>query len=280
MREPDTRPGALWPVALLALLALWLCPPVFAEDPEPADPGADEAEEPPEPVPTAEAQRLAKLLDRAAKRRKAADVLPVLEELANRSHASFVKPLSKMLKHESSKVALAAADALQAQRPANEKDRKKLLKAIWKTGWHDRANKRRYVVQGRIPLIEGTITKKPIDEKSFKEVKRMWARVLGDPKERYAPALISVCEYVALVKDKRFCRLLAEEIDDPTAADIAVNSPSNPPREWWERRWKMWKPMKAPVVEALEELTGQSFKSTKVAKEWFKENEKEFGFSW
>jgi hypothetical protein len=60
----------------------------------------------------------------------------------------------------------------------------------------------------------------------------------------------------------------------------AVNSPSNPPASWWEQRWKMWKPVKAEVVEALEELTGESFKDTASAKAWFLANEKEFGFRW
>ena len=43
---------------------------------------------------------------------------------------------------------------------------------------------------------------------------------------------------------------LAEEIDEPMAT--AVNSPSNPPAAWWEARWKLWKPVKAEVVEALD----------------------------
>jgi len=261
-----------------ALFACLLAPASLAEDPPPDDEAAQD-EPQVEIVGDEEAKELAKELGKAARRRKLEDVLPVLDRVGLRSHESFVKPLLKMLTHEQSKVADRAADILAVQQVEDEKERAKLAKTIWKEGWSDRKNRGRYTVQGRTLVaavkLEGG---GELDEKRFGDVDRMWRAIVGDPQEAWADALISVCEYVRLTKDKRLCRLLAEEIDEPIAT--AVDAPSNPPKEWWERRWKMWRPVKAEAVEALEVLTGQSFKDTASAKAWFQENEKDFGFRW
>ena len=265
---------------LLAVGLLCLGPGSWARAEEPpADDEAEEAEEEVAPLDPAEATRLEKLLAKAAKARKVADTLAALDEVGEQTHPSFQKPLLKMLTHESSRVAMRAADMLSWQRLESEKQQKKLGKAIWKKGFTDRKNHRRYNVKGRIVLatadVEGDAE---LDNSRFKDVERLWRTVIGDPREANAPAIVAVCEYVRLTKDKRLCRKLAEEIDEPGAT--AVNSPTNPPAEWWERRWKMWKQYKAEVVESLEELTGESFKDTAAAKAWFEANGKEFGFRW
>jgi hypothetical protein len=276
MRTPRS-----WLLLLLAagLTGLLTGPPARAEEDPPAADEAEAAEGEPEPLSDEEAKRLEKLLTAAAKRRKEEDVLPVFDEVADRSHPSFQKPLLKMLTHEVTRVAERAADLLARQKPETEKDAAKLGKSIWRKGFTDRKNNRRPTVQGRIvyaaAAVEGGAE---VDAARFRDVERLWRTVVGDPQEANAGAIIAVCDYVRLTKDKRLCRMLAEEIDEP--GTTAVNSPTNPPAEWWERRWKMWKQYKADVVESLEELTGESFKDTATAKAWFEENEKEFGFRW
>ena len=251
-------------------------PSALADD-EPAAEGAEEPEA--EPLTPEEARRLAKELTRAAKRRKAVEVLPVLDELGEHMHPSFEKPLLKMLTHQSSIVAMRAADQLALTKPESEKAGKKLGKSLWKKAFTDRANNKRYTVQGRALLAAATVEGgAPFANNRFKDLERLWRTVIGDPREANAPAIVAVCEYVRLTKDKRLCRKLAEEIDEPGAT--AVNSPTNPPASWWEKRWKMWKQYKAEVVETLEELTGESFKDAASAKAWFEANEKEFGFRW
>lgn len=277
MRVPEPWRWVLFAAALVAFASV---PTVMAEeDPEPEPPSAEEegASEP-EPLSAEEARRLATLLQKASKKRKGVDVLPALDEVGERFHPTFVKPLLKMLTHSSTEVAMRAADLLAIQRVEREKDRKKLVKSIWKSGWTHHANHKRPVVKGRALVAAATQEGGPLAPKFIKEVGKLWRSIVGNPNEALAPVLVSICEYVRMTKDKRLCRLLAEQIDEPGAT--AVDSPSNPPREWWERRWKMWKQVKAEVVETLEELTGESFKSTAVAKEWFRAHEKEFGFRW
>jgi len=275
------RSPRIWlPVLLAAGLLIFLAAPrSFAEEEPEAGEEAAEAEDGIARLTDEEAKPLEKELTRAAKRRKFQEVIPVLDEVGERWHPCFQKPLLKMLTHESTRVALRAAEMLSWQKPENAKDAKKLGKAIWKKSFTDRKNHKRYTVQGAGALaaaaVEGGV---PLDNNRFKDVERLWRTVVGDPREANAPAIISVCEYVRLTEDKRLCRQLAEEIDEPGAT--AVNSPTNPPAAWWERRWKMWKQYKADVVETLEDLTEQSFKDTASAKAWFKENEKEFGFRW
>ena len=266
---------------LLAVGLLVLTPGtvVRAEEEPPAGDEVDEGDEQAEPLSPEEAKRLEKLLTKAAKARKVADVIQALDEVGEQSHPSFQKPLLKMLTHESSRVAMRAADQLALQQLETEKAQKKLGKAIWRKGFTDRKNHRRPNVKGRIiyatSAVEGGAQ---LDNNRFKDLERHWRTVIGDPRESNAPGIVAVCEYVRLAKDKRLCRMLAEEIDEP--GTTAVNSPTNPPAEWWERRWKMWKQYKAEIVESLEELTGESFKDTAAAKAWFEANGKEFGFRW
>lgn len=264
-------------VLVAALVLLLFAPAVYAPSARAdEEPEADEAEASP-PLTPEEARRLEKALSRAAKRRKQADILPVLDEVGERSHPDFVKPLLKMLKHQAADVALRACEVLEFQKTESEKDEKKLVKGLWKA-FGDRANKRRHHVQGRILQVIGTRSGEPVDERAFREIEGLWRKMTGDPQETWAVGIEAVCAYVRSTKDKRLCRMLAENIDEPMAT--AVNSPTNPPREWWERRWKMWKITKAVCVETLEDLTGQSFKDMASAKAWFEANEKEFGFEW
>ena len=224
MRTPRS-----WLLLLLAVGLVGLCPgpPARAEE-EPAADAAEGAADEPEPLSDEEAKRLEKLLTSAAKRRKQEEVLPALDEVGDRSHPSFQKPLLKMLTHELTRVAERAADLLARQKSETERDAAKLGKSIWKKGFSDRKNNRRPTVQGRVvyatAAVEGGAE---LDAARFREVERLWRAVVGDPQEANAGAIIAVCDYVRLTKDKRLCRLLAEEIDEP--GTTAVNSPTNPP---------------------------------------------------
>ncbi len=277
---------ARWAVLTAALAFLLLClpsvPRVFADE----EPAAEEAAEDgsgaqgaqAEPIEADEAKKRAKLLSSAARKRRPTEALALMDEAGFVSHQALHKPLLKLLKHDTTAVAVRAAELLGAQQVESEKDREKLARSIWKSGWGDRANKKRYPVRTASLLAVTGLRGTELSDADVKEVQSLWRATVGDPQEANAPALIDICVYVRRVKDKRLCRQLAEEIDQPMAT--APNSPTNPPAEWWERRWKLWKPVYAEAVESLEVLTGQSFKSTEEARDWLRDNEREFGFRW
>lgn len=266
MRTIRTASTALLAVVLLVL-------PLRAEEESPPD-----APEPGSAVTDAEARDLVRALQKVAKKRKSQPVLEVLAAIGERSHEDFHKPLLKLLTHDNTAVAIRAADILAVQDVEKERDREKLVKEIWKRGWSHRDNERRYGVRGRSLLAVAGIEKRPLDADRFEEVDRFWRWAVENPSRDWGVGLADVCTYVERTGDKRFCRWLAEEIDNPQPED--VNDPANPPREWWKRRWELWTEIKKPAVAALRALTGETFKTTKDAKAWFEENEKDFGFRW
>ncbi len=267
--------GALAVAAALFLLSL----PVRAGDDPSGEAGQDD-EEAVETVSDAEAADLVRALKKVAKKRKVQPLLEVLDRIGLRSHEEFQAPLLKLLTHDNSTAAVRAAQILAVQRVEDEKDREKLVGKIWKEGWSDRDNERRMSVRGAALLAVTGIEKKPLEKDRFAEVERLWKWCVENPDKAWAPLLVSVATYVGRTGDKRMCRWLAEEIDNPADGQGSVDDPNNPPAEWWKRRWEMWHEAKGAVVDALDELTGERFKTTADAKAWFEAHVDDFGFHW
>jgi hypothetical protein len=219
-----------------------------------------------------EAKALLAALKKVYKKKDGTKVLPALEPMAELQHESWDKVLARLLRHDSSLVAMRVAD-MWAQRVSEDN-----LKAVWKASWMHKANKHRFRVKARV-LRALAIAGHELDDRQYKEVERDWRWMIGNPNERYAEALIDICWYFEKTKDKRHCRWMAEELDDPTAG-VDPNNPNTQPAAWQERRWKMWNPMKPAAVRALAAITGQEFDKTKEARAWFEANEATFGFEW
>ncbi len=219
------------------------------------------------------AKALATEVNKIRKKKDAKVVIPVLEKIEDFQHKDFEKPLLKLLQHPSSLVSVRAAEMWEWR------NHKKVAKKVWAATWGDRrVNKRRHHIKALV-LKSWPRAGLTLSDKEFKEVKSTWRWIVGNPDEILAPALTAIAEYVELAKDKRLCRKLAEELDEP-GTNVNVNDANNPPQSWWEKRWKLWKAAKPAVVSALKELTGQEFDKTAVAKKWFEANEKTFGFKW
>ena len=218
-----------------------------------------------------QAKAMADALKKAARKKKLGDIRPALEAIDGFKHESFIKPLLKLMNHKVGEAAETATNLLA------ERADEKCLKKMWKNAFSNKANHGRYGVRSRVVLAFG---EKGIvlDKNKYKEVERDWRWMFGNPQERFAEPAANYIKYFELTQDKRHCRKLAEQLDEPMATN--PNSPSNPPAEWWERRWKMWQPLKVAVVEALLEITGQEFDTTEQAKEWFEKNKKTFKFDW
>ncbi len=219
-----------------------------------------------------EAKPLTDALKKAAKKKDAAPALKAIAALAKVKHESFAKPLIKLLSHDSSKVASEAALALSYRC-----DDAKLRKKLWKASYGHNANKRRYRVKGKFlrMLARMGIT---IDARQYKDVERDFRAINGNPSESAGKAFADFAWYAGTVKDKRFARALAEQLDEPAPAD--VNSPSNPPASWWEKKWNMWKECRAGAARALRQITGKEFEKTAEAKKWIKGPGKKLGFDW
>ncbi|MGE0192904.1 MAG: hypothetical protein AB7T63_12785 [Planctomycetota bacterium] len=300
----DARTRRPWTPArglalLLACLAVLLAPAgarAFADDAEP-DPPADgrgldapegdegedddlDAEAPKDPrdevvelraLDDKEAKALAEGLSKASRRKDPEDVNPALDAIEGVTHASFVKPLLKLMAHDNSRVAQRAADLL-AQRATIDD-----VKDLWKKGWDEKANRRRYAVRTSI-LKAFARLELDLDKRQYEDVEREWRWMLGNPQEAYGPALADICWYMGVRGDKRHALAMAKELDAPESND--PHNPATPPVEWWERRWKQWKGMHAQAVAALKRLTGQTFKTREEAKTWFTANEASFGVPW
>lgn len=283
---------------LLAALALLLVPArhgVFADDPDPAappegrgldapeddadedDPDAAEKKDPRDEVvelkalDDKEAKPLADGLAKASRRKDPDDINPAFDAIEGVTHESFVKPLLKLMAHDNSRVAQRAADLLASRATADD------AKDLWKKGWDEKANRRRYAVRTSI-LKAFARLEIDLDKRQYDDVDREWRWMLGNPQEAYGPALADICWYMGVRGDKRHALAMAKELDAPESND--PHNPATPPVEWWERRYKQWTGMHAQVVAALKRLTGQTFKTREEAKAWFTENEGTFGVPW
>ncbi len=235
--------------------------------------GGDEDESPLEPCEDKRAKALAAEVKKISKKKNATLVLPVLEKIEDLAHKEFEKPLLKLLKHPSSLVAMKAAEMWEWR------NHKKVAKKVWSATFGDRkVNKQRFAVNAAV-LKSWPRAGLTISDKDFRDIKGAWRWIVGNPNPANAPALTAIAEYVELARDKRLCRQLAEELDEP-GTNVSANDPANPPKAWWERRWKLWKAAKPAVVSALMELTGKEFDKTAEAKKWFEDNRKTFGFDW
>jgi hypothetical protein len=245
--------------------------------------GDAHAEEPPKETAEASAPAAARVLTKeeaapkidalkkASKRRKAADVLPALDDLEGTWHEEFRKPLVKLLAHGSADVAIRAAALLGAE-PIDADDakaREAAAEELWKKGWAHKTNDDRHDVRGAVLRAIGRLGHR-IGAAELREVERLWNRQFDQPDTLLAPALLDVVAYAATTKDRRLAPALAEAIDEPVAGD--VHAPTNPPASYWEARWKLWKALEADVIRALARITGQTFRSGEEARSWLQAN--------
>lgn len=219
----------------------------------------------------AEAKKLVAALNKARKRKSSRDLTKALAALEGLKHKDFIKPLVKILTHDNARAAMQAGDALEFRATADD------IKTLWKQCWAHKKNKRRYNVRARILRAYGRLDH-ALDKKQFAEVTKAWDWMIREPQIAYGTALADMCWYFGHRKDKRMALRIARELDQPGTTD--VHSEFNPPREWWEKRVKMWQVMHKPAIKALEKMTGQTFSTVEGARKWFEANEKDFGVEW
>ncbi len=264
-------------------------PPPKGETPPAGPSGSAEAKSPSDLAKEAtdeEAKALVAAIDSATKKGTTSDLVHALAPWKGLRHPQVVKPLTKLLTVRDGNVALAAAAALEAQKPKGDdakavaKEVDRALEEIWKAAFQGGAKDPRVTVKaaaGKVHAAWGVA----LDARQADDLKALWVSEVKDLDAKRAAALTSIVEYVAVAKDKRFSRLLAERLDAPKLpTGSEIDNPENPPSEYWQERYLAWNEMVWPVRRALSALTGQDLPTTAAAKKWFAENEATYGFRW
>lgn len=233
-------------------------------DPRPADGKPAEAAPKLRALTDAEVAPLLEGLKKALKAKVLSEAAPALDALAGVTHPDLEPALAKLLGHNLADVAARAARAM------GERAGDKTAATLWKA-WASPANERR--VDVRAAILDAFATMKaPLDPKQYAQVERLFTDAASPA------AMDAVTRYFAAVAtDKRPCKALALWLDEPSPAN--VHDGSNPPKEWWEARWKLWTKTRPGAVAALKAITGQEFESSEQARAWFAAN-RAFGVRW
>ncbi len=179
----------------------------------------------------------------------------VIQALVQKAHPSFVGPLEKLARTDKSKLVRAAAVKALGKLDF-PRTRKALLKILGGRG----------LTRDPLVLLAG------LDAVERLGYHPAFFQVLSDLFEKTwdmaSPGVPQqkIIRLFAKGKEKRAFRLLVDHLDEPRPAD--VNSASNPPASWWEKRWKAWHYWRGDVKAALREITGVEFTRAEFYKKW------------
>lgn len=84
------------------------------------------------------------------------------------------------------------------------------------------------------------------------------------------PLQEAMLDLATATKEPLAVPLLLRHLDEPVPSN--VDAADNPPKEYWETRWKSWSAWRAKVADALFAITGQRFSSAAEAKAWLAKN--------
>jgi hypothetical protein len=181
-----------------------------------------------------------------------------LEQLAGGSHKLLVKPLAQLIENEKLLVVRKRASELLANQPGPDAAAtiRRLLKSSRVAG----------APQVLAELVRG-LARVGYDKADWDTVEDLFDR---DYAADRVPVHEAVLELVAQHKEQQALPLLLRNLDEPVPEN--VDDASNPPREYWEARWKAWNVWKGKVKDALFAVTGQRFSTSAEAKAWLKAN--------
>ncbi len=224
------------------------------------DGGKKEGERKPAFPPTAERKEAKALLKAFQKNLSRGKKFPVLrreaiQSLVQKAHPSFVKPLVKLATRDKSKLVRAAA--LEALGRLNFPETRKALVKILS---------RRGLVKDPLAFLAAldAVNRLGYHPAFFRPLASLFQQA-WDLKTPGVPQQ-KILRLFRKGKEKRAFRLLVDNLDEPRPAD--VDSPSNPPASWWEKRWKAWHFWKKDVKAALKEITGVEFDRADFYRKW------------
>lgn len=237
-------------------------PPPPAEAEKPAAQQAEPA--PPKQVPPysdKDAKDAVKSFVKTAKTASSmAERTKALDELGKGSHKLLVKPLADVVVGDKSLVVRKHAAQLLAMQPASEVT-PVLLKLLADGGLKDK------------PTVQADLVR-ALCLTGYQ--KKHWAQLAGLFERNYAadcvPLHEAILDLVTQHKEQQAVELLLRNMDEPVPEN--VDAGENPPKEYWEARWKAWKSWRGKVKDAMFALTGQRFSSAKEAEAWLRKNGK------
>lgn len=234
------------------------------QDPEPPQPARPSEAEPAEAavVELTDAEARAAVADfREAVRGRdvsMADRMRAVEALAGRAHEKLVPPLAEFVLKDESVVLRKRAVELLAVQPDKQAGR-----ALHK-----------------LMRVESLKDDPPVHAALIRAWSaagyepRHWDEIDDEFGRDYAaervPVQEAILHLVTAHKEKQAVDMLLENLDEPIPVD--VDSPTNPPAEYWEKRWKAWKVWREQVKEALFAITGQRFSTSAEARAWIRKN--------
>ena len=99
---------------------------------------------------------------------------------------------------------------------------------------------------------------------------RQWSEISDMFEREYnlerVPLQEAILELVSKHKEKQAIEILLRNLDEPIPED--VHGQHNPPKEYWEARWKSWNIWKGKVGDAVFAITGQRFSKAAEAQAW------------
>jgi hypothetical protein len=181
-----------------------------------------------------------------------------LDLLAGGSNKLMVRPLAQLIESEKLVVVRKRAAELLANQPAEDANAAiRRLIANPRVGTHP-------VVVGE--LLRG-LSRCGYAKNQWKDIDGLFER---DYHVERVPIQEAILELVIAHKEQQALPILLRNLDEPAPEN--VDDASNPPKEYWEARWKSWSAWRGKVKDALFAVTGQRFSTAAEAKAWLKKN--------
>lgn len=247
------------------MLACMLTSLLCWQDPAPVPAPADAR-----PAPAAAPRVVEVLDDKAAKEVAAelekavggsaslADKSRALDRIDGSSHTRLLKPLANLVEKDKSLVIRKRAAVLLRDQPKD--DAMATIRALLKS---PRVRPQPGVLA---ELVRG-MSLCGYDPKSWREIDGLFE---ADYQPERVPLQEALLELITAHKEKQAIELLLRNLDEPTPENM--HDADNPPKEYWEARWKAWSVWKSKVKDALFAITGQRFSTTNEARAWLQKN--------
>lgn len=186
-----------------------------------------------------------------------------VEALAKGCNQKLVKPLATVVKTDKALTVRKTAAAALAHQP-EKAARPAILKLLGDSS-----------VKKAAPVVTeliGALDRCGYRSKDWDKIDNLFERDYGTD---WVPTQRAILQLIKNHKETEAIDLLLRNLGEPIPAN--VDDPSNPPAEYWEKRWKAWQVWREDVKRALYAITGQRFSTPEEARAWIKKNGRKIG---